>query len=142
MFAKHSNAVIVALLYQSSDPSQPAVFHGYACTHQMNASSTAALFPRTPSDMNGLLSVVLIGSSKFKPEFLGNMHRSHKSKAWGFLQWLKTHNRLYKDIPLDEQTMNLYPDGGYLPGIEETDIPQPNLKFDRNAISAPRLPTG
>ena len=34
----------------------------------------------------------------------------------------KKKQRLYKDISLDEQTMDLYPDDGYLPGIEETVI--------------------
>jgi len=112
----------VTRLYQSSDPSQPAVFHGNTCTHEMNVSSTAAVLPRAPSDVNGLLSVVFIGPSKFKPEYLGNMYRIRKSKVWNFLQWLKKHNRLYNDVLLDEQTMDLYPEDGCLPGIEETVI--------------------
>jgi hypothetical protein len=120
--AKYSNTATVTRLYQSSDPSQPAVFHGNTCAHEMNVSSTAAVLPRAPPDVNGLLSVVFIGPSKFKSEYLGNMYRIRKSKVWNFLQWLKTHNRLYKDIPLDKQTMDLYPDDGYLPGIEETVI--------------------
>jgi len=88
----------------------------------MNVGSTAAVLPRTPSDVNGLLSVVFIGPSEFKPKYLGNMYRIRKSKAWDFLQWLKAHNRLYRDIQLDKQTMDLYPDDDYLPGIEETVI--------------------
>jgi len=122
MCAKYSNTAAVTRLYQSSDPSQPAVFHGNTCAHEMNVSSTAAVLLRAPSDVNGLLGVVFIGPSKFKPEYLGNMYRIRKSKVWDFLQWLKKHNRLYKDIILDEQTMDLYADNGYLPGIEETVI--------------------
>jgi len=122
MCAKYSNTAVVTRLYQSSDLSQPAVFHGNTCAHEMNVSSTAAVLPRAPSDVNGLLSVVFIGPSKFKPEYLGNMYRIRKSKVWDFLQWLKKHNRLYRDTILDEQTMDLYPDDGYLPGIEETVI--------------------
>ena len=120
--AKFSNTAVVTRLYQSSDPSQPAVFHGNTCAHEMNVDSTATVLPRTPADVNGLLSVAFIGPSKFKPGYLGNMYRIRKSKVWGFLQWLKMHNRLYYNVSLDEQTMSLYPDDGYLPGIEESVI--------------------
>ena len=120
--AKHTNTAAVTRLYQSSDPSQPAVFHGNTCAHEMNVSSTATVLPRAPSDVNGLLSVVFIGPSKFKPEYLGNMYRIRKSKVWDFLQWLKAHNSLYKDVFLDDQTMDLYPNDGHLPGIDETVI--------------------
>ena len=60
VYAKYSNTAVVTRLYQSSDLSQ-------------NVSSTANMLPRTPSDVNGILSVVFIGSSKFKPEYLRNM---------------------------------------------------------------------
>ena len=117
--AKYSNTAVVTRIYQSSDPSQPTVFHGNTCTHEMNVGSTAAVLPHAPPDVNGLLSVVFIGPSKFKPKYLGNMYRIWKAKVWGFLQWLKTHNKLYCDIPLDKQTMDLYPNDDYLPGIED-----------------------
>ncbi|KAF9782846.1 hypothetical protein BJ322DRAFT_1100727 [Thelephora terrestris] len=111
--AKYTNTAAVTRLYQSSDPSQPAVFHGNTCAHEMNVSSTATVLPRAPADVNGLLSVVFIGPSKFKPEYLGNMYRIRKSK---------TYNRLYKDVLLDERTMDLYPEDGYLPGIDQAVI--------------------
>ena len=117
-----SNTTTVTHLYQSSDPSQPAVFHGNTCAHEMNVGSTVMVLPHAPANVNGLLSVIFLGLSKFKPEYLGNMYRIQKQKVWGFLQWLKTYNRLYRNIPLDEQTMNLYPDNNYLPGIEESII--------------------
>ena len=84
--AKFSNTAVVTRLYQSSDPSQPAVFHGNTCAHEMNVDSTATMLPSTPADVNGLLSIAFIGPLKFKPEYLGNMYRIHKSKVWGFLQ--------------------------------------------------------
>ena len=120
--AKYTNTATVTRFYQSSDPSQPAVFHGNTRTHEMSVSSTATVLPRALADVNGLLSVVFIGPSKFKPEHLGNMYRVRKSKVWNFLQWLKTHNRLYADVLLDERAINLYPDDGYLPGIDEAVI--------------------
>ena len=117
--ARFSNTAVVTRLYQSSDPSQPTVFHGNTCAHEMNVSSTAIVLPRIPSDVNDLLSVVFIGSQKFKPEYLGNMYRIRKSKVWRFLQWLKVHNRLYTGVSLDRSAMDLYPTNGYLPGIED-----------------------
>ena len=44
---KYSNTAVVTQIYQSSDPSQPAVFHrdGNTCAHEMNRSSTAAVLP-------------------------------------------------------------------------------------------------
>ncbi|KAF9782693.1 hypothetical protein BJ322DRAFT_986109, partial [Thelephora terrestris] len=117
--AIYTNTAVVTRLYQSSDPSQPRVFHGNTCAHEMNVGSTATVLPRTPSDVNDLLSVVFIGSRKFKPEYLGNMYRIRKLKVWRFLQWLRVNNRLYADIPLDKSTIDLYPEDGHLPGIED-----------------------
>ena len=116
--AIYSNTAVVTRLYQSSDPSQPTVFHGNTCAHEMNVSSTATALPRVPSDINDLLSVVFIGSQRFKLEYLGNMYRIRKSKVWRFLQWLKEHNKLYAKISLDRSAIELYPEDGYLPGIE------------------------
>jgi len=62
-------------------PSQPTVFHGNTCAHEMNVSSTAAVLPLTPSNVDNFLSVIFIGSSKFKPEYLGNMHRIYARKT-------------------------------------------------------------
>jgi len=78
----------------------------------------ATVLPHAP-DVNGLLSVVFIGLSKFKPEYLGNMSGLvRKSKARGFLDTQQACK--YQNISLDAQTMDLYPDDGYLPVIEET----------------------
>jgi len=51
----------------------------------MNVGVTATVFPRTPPDMNDLLSVVFIGPLKFKSEHLGNIYRIRELKVWGFL---------------------------------------------------------
>ena len=80
-------------LYQSSVPARPTMFHGNTCAHEVNVVSMAAVLPRAPSDVNGLLSVVFIGPFKFKPEYLRNMYRIWKQNVWSFLQ---SHNRLYK----------------------------------------------
>jgi len=35
------------------------------------------------------------------------------------VRWLRVHNRLYANIPLDESAINLHPKDGYLPRIED-----------------------
>ncbi|KAI5987248.1 hypothetical protein EDD15DRAFT_2120643, partial [Pisolithus albus] len=107
----------VTRLFQSSDPSQPRVFHGNMCAHDMNVVSTARILPRTPADVTGFLSVVFVGPGKFNPARLGTMFRVCKSKVWAFLLWLKHHNHLYADIPVDTEIIDLYPQDGILPGL-------------------------
>ncbi|KAI6029507.1 hypothetical protein PISMIDRAFT_39455, partial [Pisolithus microcarpus 441] len=88
---------------QSSDPSQPRVFHGNTCAHDMNVVSTARVLPRTPADVAGFLSVVFVGPGKFNPAQLGTMFCHH--------------NHLYADIPVDTEIIDLYPQDGILPGL-------------------------
>ena len=115
--AKYRNTAHITRIYQSSDPSQPKVFHGNTCAHEMNVVSTASVLPRTPADVNGMLSIVFIGPGKFKPENLGPLFKIRKRKVWRFLVWLKSHNHLYADISLDPEIMDLYPEDGVLPDI-------------------------
>jgi hypothetical protein len=85
----------------------------------MNVISTAKVLPRTPSDINGMLSVVFVGPGKFQPGKSGNLFRVRKEKIWSFLMWLKSHNQLYASLQFDMDLVNLFPDDGPLPGIEE-----------------------
>lgn len=117
--AKYRNTAHVTRIYQSTDPAQPRVFHGNTCAHDMNVVSTANTLPRTPADINGMLSVVFIGPGKFKPDCLGPMFRIRKNKVWRFLVWLKSNNRLYMDMELDRAVMDEYPDDGFIPDLEE-----------------------
>src|ERR1700735_3752994 len=55
---------------------------------------------------------------RLKGNTLATCPVSEKCKVWQFLQWLKHHNRLYTDLLFDESVMVLYPDDGYLPGIQ------------------------
>jgi hypothetical protein len=95
--------------------------------HDMNLISTVSVLPRTPADINGMLSVVFIGPGKFKPECLGPMFRIRKRKVWAFLLWLRQNNRLYHEVPLDESIMDLYPEDGTLPDIENGVVEDVNL---------------
>ena len=42
----------VTRLYQSTEPTQPFVYHGNSCAHELNIISTASVLPRTPGDIN------------------------------------------------------------------------------------------
>ncbi|KAF8228866.1 hypothetical protein L208DRAFT_1072063, partial [Tricholoma matsutake] len=111
----------VSCLYQSSDPSQPRVFHGNTCAHDMNVVSTATVLPQTPDHVNKMLSVVFIGPGKYKKECLKNMFHIRKKKVWDFLVWLKdvAKNPLYTSIILDPHNADLYPDDDTLPGLDQ-----------------------
>ncbi|KAG1801877.1 hypothetical protein EV424DRAFT_1271252, partial [Suillus variegatus] len=117
--AIYSITAHVTRLFQSTDPSQPKVFHGNTCAHDMNVMSTASVLPCTPADINGFLSVVFIGPDKFDPKRMGTLFRVRKHKIWSFLLWLKSHNKLYADIPLDAAILDLYPGDGTIPGLQD-----------------------
>lgn len=113
------STAIIARIYGSSDPRNPRYFKGNTCAHDMNVSSTAAVLPRTPADINGHISVVFLGSAPYKDACLKSVFFIRKHKVWSFLLWLKHHNILYKDITLSKDVLNLYPDADMLPGVDE-----------------------
>ncbi|KAA1471058.1 hypothetical protein DENSPDRAFT_775768, partial [Dentipellis sp. KUC8613] len=108
----------VTRLYQTSDDQDPLVLHGNTCAHHTNIVSTARVLPRTPADVNGLMSVVFVGPGKLKTSSLRNMFYVRKEKIWNLLTWLKQHNPMYKDIVLDRDVLDLFPEDGSLPGID------------------------
>ncbi|KAG2336267.1 hypothetical protein BDR05DRAFT_896928, partial [Suillus weaverae] len=109
----------VTRLFQSSDPSQPRVFHGDTCAHDMNVVSTVLVLPCTPADVNGLLSIIFVGPGKFDPAKVGLVFCVRKQMIWQFLLWLKHHNRLYSSVALDLDVLSLYPEDGVLPGMSD-----------------------
>ncbi|KAG1876927.1 hypothetical protein C8R48DRAFT_591057, partial [Suillus tomentosus] len=117
--ALYRNIVHVTRLYQSSDPTQPFVFHGNTCAHETNLLSTVKVLPRTPADINGMLTVVFVGATKLDPKSLRTLFRVRKQAVWSFLCWLTSHNRLYHHISLDTNIMDLYPEDGTVPGLAD-----------------------
>ncbi|KAG1823157.1 hypothetical protein EV424DRAFT_1321499, partial [Suillus variegatus] len=116
--ALYRNIVHVTRLYQSSDPAQPFVFHGNTCAHETNILSTVKVLPRTPADINGMLTVVFVGATKIEAKSLRSLFRVRKQVVWSFLRWLASHNKLYQQISLDS-IMDLYPEDGTVPGLAE-----------------------
>jgi hypothetical protein len=122
----------VTRLFQSSDPSQPRVFHGNTCAHDMNVVSTASVLPRTPADVNGMLSIIFVGPGKFNPAKVATVFRVRKRMIWQFLMWLKHHNRLYSSITLDLDVLSLYPEDDVLPGLSDRVVEDHEL--DANTV--------
>jgi len=117
--AIYRNTAHVTRIFKSSDPSHPRILNGNTCAHEMNVISTASVLPRTPADINGMLSIVFVGPGKFDPKSLEYVFRVRKNKVWRFLLWLKAHNRLYSNIPLNESILDNYPDDDILPGLDD-----------------------
>ncbi|KAJ3554887.1 hypothetical protein NP233_g12331 [Leucocoprinus birnbaumii] len=116
--ALYRNTAHITRLYGSSDPGQPTVLHGNTCAHEMNVISTATVLPRTPADINDMLSIVFIGAKKPDSKSLKHIFRVRKQKICDFLDWLRVNNTLYSNIPIVAELMDLYPDDDVLPGID------------------------
>jgi hypothetical protein len=96
----------------------------------MNMVSTATVLPRTPTDINGFLSVIFIGPKKFDARCFGSLFQVCKQKVWKFLIWLCHHNPLYASIPLDSDIMSLYPEDGPMPGLDRRVVEDRELNAD------------
>jgi hypothetical protein len=81
--------------------------------------STALALPRSPGDITSILTIVFVGPGKFDPKRMGPMLKVQKEKVWNFLMWLKSNNKLYRNMEINCSLMDLYPDDGILPGIED-----------------------
>jgi hypothetical protein len=117
--AIYRNTAHVTRLYGSLDPAQPTVLHGNTCAHEMNVVSTASVLPRTPSDVNDMISIVFIGAKRPTLESLANVFRVRKKKILLFLEWLRCNNVHYTHIPIDNTVIEDYPEDGVLPGLDE-----------------------
>ena len=126
--AKFRNTAYVTRLFGSTDPALPLVLHGNTCAHEMNVISTASVLPRTPSDINDMLSVVFIGPGKLQQKHLKNLFCIRKQKVWSFLLWLHDYNFLYSNIVLNPDILSQYPDDDCLPGLEDCIIVDITLK--------------
>lgn len=118
--ALHRSTIHVYRLYYSDDPRNPYQSRGNACAHPQNIASTAKVLPRTPADINDIISVVFTGPSTNVPKsVLKTNFRVRKQMVWDLLIWLQQHNPLYRDIELSVDNLELYKDDDALPGVED-----------------------
>jgi len=98
---------LVTRLYGSDDPCQPHVFCGNPCAFARNTLSTAKKLPRTPSDVNDVLSVVFTGPSEKVPEScLKNVFRVRKQQIPDFLDLLQRCVFPENTVFLDDERSN------------------------------------
>jgi len=84
--ALYRSTAFVTRLYGSDDVAQPHKFRGNTCAFAQNTISTAKKLPRTPADVNDLLSVVFTGVSEKVPDScLKNVFRVRKGKILAFI---------------------------------------------------------
>ncbi|ESK86423.1 pro-pol protein [Moniliophthora roreri MCA 2997] len=118
---KYWSTAHVTHLYHSDDEQNPRVMTGNTCAYEMNVVSTANILPRLPSDLNDMLSLVIVGPCKLTKEELErtNLYCVRHSKIGKFLMWLKNHNYIYAKTFFSASNLLMYPKDGLLPGIEE-----------------------
>ncbi len=105
-------------LYGSSDPSQPCLFKGNTCAHNLNIISMATVLPRTPADVNGMLGVVFVGPKCLVKSCLSTIYKIRKEKVWWFLCWLAENNPLYELVKLLKAHLDMYGENEIVPGLE------------------------
>ncbi|KAH7904302.1 hypothetical protein BJ138DRAFT_1138568 [Hygrophoropsis aurantiaca] len=126
----------VTRLFKSTDPAVPKIMHGNTCAHEMNVVSTASVLPRTAADVNDALSVVFIGPEKFESQKLHSIFRVRKHKIQAWLMFLKQHNRLFQNIPIDLTRLSEFPDDGALPGVADHLIEDHQQRSTRSRYSS------
>lgn len=112
----------VVRLYGSDSPTEPFVLRGSTCAHALDTPSLAKVLPRTPADVNDLISVAFLGPGPLHPDKLTEVFKVRKSKIISFLTFLRTNNPLYKDIDISEEHLSQYPEEEALPGLVESVI--------------------
>ncbi|KAF9056764.1 hypothetical protein BDP27DRAFT_1146750, partial [Rhodocollybia butyracea] len=78
----------VSRLYGSTSEENPLYIHGNTCAHPMQVISHAKKLPRTPSDVNDLITVVFVGSRKLRKDELSKLsaYMVRKSKILSLLK--------------------------------------------------------
>ena len=118
--AIHRSTAFVYRLYHSESPLNPFEAKGNSCAFPQDVISTATVLPRTPADINGALSVVFTGPKPVvSAKTLQKVFRIRKAVVLRLLSWLQSNNALYRDVPIDQNHLAMYPEDDALPGLAE-----------------------
>ena len=93
-------------------------FRGHVIVYPQNSLSVAAFLPPSIDDITSLICILFIGSSKPTLKWLHKRARPlavRADKVHQALLWLKNHNALYHNIPINESTLSSLPNDGILP---------------------------
>ncbi|PVF91942.1 hypothetical protein CPB86DRAFT_661132, partial [Serendipita vermifera] len=114
-------ADVARLQNAEKDESAPFCLIGNTCAYLANVPSTAHELPCRPADVNGHLTVVFVGN-KFDKTRLPPMFRVRRKVIERFLNFLALVNPLYRDVPINQEILDLYPEDGPLPSLAESVI--------------------
>jgi hypothetical protein len=107
-------------LYGSDSKEQPFLARGNVCVHPQPTVSTANILPLLPQDINEMIAVIFTSSLNKMPENIArHVFRVRKRVIHDFLVHMHATNPLYKDVTIQEEYLNMYPEDGALPGIHE-----------------------
>ncbi|THV04014.1 hypothetical protein K435DRAFT_650131, partial [Dendrothele bispora CBS 962.96] len=123
--AIYRNTVNVTRLYGSEGTDKEStVMYGNTCAFEMNYISTATQLPRTPTDVNGMITVVYVGAARPTEEHLRRctQFRVRRPVILDLLEFLRHSNSMYKQYVPDAATLALYPEDGILPGLIDSVI--------------------
>ncbi|KAJ7858576.1 hypothetical protein B0H13DRAFT_2571378, partial [Mycena leptocephala] len=112
---------IIQLREEASETSIPISQRG-VCGHiivyPQRPSSIAQSLPPSLEDIITPICVIFVGSKPPTPEWLRDKAKPlmvRKEKVIAALSWLKIHNHLYRDIPLNQHILNSLPEESILP---------------------------
>ena len=99
-------------------PISQTAFRGHVIVYPQNPSSVAPFLPPSIDDITSLICILFIGSSKPTLKWLHERARPlavRANKVRRALLWLKNHNALYHNVPINESTLSSLPSDGILP---------------------------
>jgi hypothetical protein len=119
---------IVKLQEQDSDSVSPTAqrgLKGHTIIYPQQPDKLAEILPPTVSETLTFICVIFVGSSKLTKEWLREKAKPlvvRREKVRDALVWLKFNNPLYKDIQIDQQSVDALPVEDVLPyHIEHVD---------------------
>ncbi|KAJ6516885.1 hypothetical protein C8R47DRAFT_960843 [Mycena vitilis] len=124
---------------ESSIPTGQRGVRGHIIIYPQKPSALAQSLPPPMSDVLTPLCVIFVGAKAPTPEWLKENASPlivRKEKVQHALTWLKAHNHLYADIPIDYATLASLPDRDILPFHIEHILP--NAAIDSRDQLIPR----
>ncbi|THU77749.1 hypothetical protein K435DRAFT_586584, partial [Dendrothele bispora CBS 962.96] len=103
---------------RASDPITQRGVKGHIIIYPQQPSAVAKLLPPSIEEISSPICVLFIGSQPPSREWLRTKAKPltvRPSVVRRTLQWLKLHNRLYKDIEINNQVLNNLPENYVLP---------------------------
>ncbi|KJA13612.1 hypothetical protein HYPSUDRAFT_110312, partial [Hypholoma sublateritium FD-334 SS-4] len=109
---------IVQLNFDDKDDRNESRLKGHVIIHPQDPSPLLELLPPSVEDICTPICVILVGSKKPSKEWLREKASPlvvRRERVRAALLWLIANNRLYKDVVLDHETLDTYPENDIAP---------------------------